>query len=370
MSTKFLNANLTSAALEPQGVSSIPVEPSQSEISLASNEYVRGSKAYGVSSGVQVSVCIVNYNNRELLSRCIESVLAQGADVSIEVLVADNGSTDDSVAWLKREHAEVRLFEYANIGFSRANNRLIGQARGQMILLLNNDCVLENGSLRKLLEVMESDARMGILGCRIVTGEGTLQPTFLATSVSHFLLPNPFEIYRAHLLTFGKNLEKRRQTAEAYETRHGYDRFCEVESICGVCVLIRRNVLETIGLLDENFFMYYEDADLCLRAREAAWKVCYTPEVRAHHFVRRKQEKGSKALVAEARFSQYYFVRKHHGLPWAVLMAFRYTLQFALSIFPGSFLSLVRRQALREYLNEIDSQWNALSWIFRPATRH
>jgi GT2 family glycosyltransferase len=369
LSTKFLNADLSSATRDPQGTSSIPDGPSRDATPPAQNESFRRAAFSPTASTVQVSICIVNHNNRELLSQCIDSIVAQGTDVSIEVLVADNGSTDDSVVWLKREHPQVRLFEYANIGFSRANNRLVSQARGWAILLLNNDCLLEKGSLRKLLDLMEGDARIGMLGCRIVTGEGILQPTFLATSLSHFLLPNPVEIYRAHLLTFGKNLDKRRQAVKAYETRHGYDRFCEVESICGVCVLIRRNLLETVGLLDENFFMYYEDADLCLRAREAGWKVCYTPEVCAHHFVRRKQEKGSNTLLAEARFSQYYFVRKHHGLPWAVLIALRYLLQFVLSILPGSFLFVVRRKSFREYLAEINSQWKALSWIFLPDSR-
>lgn len=311
----------------------------------------------------------MNYNNRELLSQCIESVFAQSEDVSIELLVADNGSTDDSVKWLKREHPKVRLFEYENIGFSRANNRLIAQARSPMILLLNNDCVMEKGSLHKLTELMKSDPRMGILGCKIVTAEGILQPTFLATSLSHFLWPNPFEVYRAHLLTFGKNLDQRRQAVKAYETQHGYDRFCEVQSICGVCVLIRRELLETIGLLDENFFMYYEDADLCLRAREAGWKVYYTPAACARHFVRRKQDKGSKTLAAEARFSQYYFVRKHHGLPWAVLIAFRYFLQLVLSIFPGSLVSLLRRQPFREYVAGINCQWQTLSRILLQDSR-
>jgi GT2 family glycosyltransferase len=344
----------------------IPVQQLHSEMPPAPNEYLDCTTRSADSSDAQVSVCIVNYNNRELLSQCLDSVFAQGRDVPIEVLVADNGSTDDSVAWLRREHPEVRLFENGNIGFSRANNQLIRQAHGPMILLLNNDCVLEKGSIWKLLKLMERDRQIGILGCRIITGEGILQPTFLATSLLQFLLPNPAEVNRAHLLTFGENLDKRREIMKGYETRHGYGRFREVESVCGVCVLIRRKMLEAIGLLDENFFMYYEDADLCLRAREAAWKVCYTPAVCAQHFVRRKQEKSSLMLVAEARFSQYYFVRKHYGLPWAALIVLRYVLQFVLSFFLGSFLFLLRRRPFREYLRDVSSRWKTLARILLP----
>jgi len=358
--------------VDAQGPRVIPFEPSLKKTPPEESGRLRAPRAD--LGEVQVSVCIVNHNNRELLSKCIDSVEAQAGDVSFEVLVADNGSTDDSVAWLKREHPTVRLFEHENIGFSRANNRLIRQARGSMILLLNNDCILEKRSLRKLVEPMDGDPRMGVLGCRIVTGEGILQPTFLATSLSHFLFPNPMEIYRAHLLTFGKNLEKRQQAVRAYESRHGYDRFCEVESVCGVCILIRRELLDAIGLLDERFFMYYEDADLCLRARAAGWKVGYTPAVCAHHYVRRKQDKGSGRLVAEARFSQYYFIEKHYGQPWAALMALRYFVQLVLTVFPLGVLSALRRMDFRGYLTEINSQWQTLSRIlvsdFRSVKGH
>jgi len=281
---------------------------------------------------VQVSVCIVNYNNRELLARCLDSVLSQSRDVPIEVLVADNGSTDDSVAWLRREHPEVRLFENANIGFSRANNQLVKHAQGSMILLLNNDCVLEKDNIRVLLDLMDKDHRIGILGCKILTGQGFLQPTCMSISPWCFLLPGPVELYRARSLTFGANFDKVVTTMKAYEARHGYDRLREVDWVSGVCVLIRRKVLETIGMLDEMFFMYYEDADFCLRARKAGWKVVYTPAASARHFIRQLSGKPSSTrLLIEARHSQYNFMRKHYGRAWAALLLLRYFLQLAVA---------------------------------------
>lgn len=351
MSAESVNAGPASAVANSRRASSIGSEQSLSKTLPPA----------AVSSTVQVSVCVVNYNNRALLNQCIDSVFAQRGDVPIEVLVADNGSTDDSVTWLKRERPEVHLFENANIGFSRANNQLIEHARGPLILLLNNDCVLEHGSIRQLVDLMESDPEIGILGCRIITREGILQPTFWARPLMEFFLPNPVERYQSHLLAFGKNLDKRRQIMKSYATQHGYDRFREVDLICAVCVLIRRGVFETIGLLDEQFFMYCEDADLCLRARAAGWKICYTPAVWARHFVQRKQEKGSIKLLTEAQFSRCYFVRKHYGRPWASLVVLRYFLQLIFSFVSGNLLFLLRRQPIRECLRETIWRWKALA---------
>jgi GT2 family glycosyltransferase len=338
----------------------------------APNESSDRTKPSASLGDPQVSVCIVTHNNnRELLSRCLDSAFAQQGDVSMEVLVADNGSTDDSVAWLRQTHPEVRVFENKNIGLNRAHNQLIRHAHGSMILFLDNDCALEKGSVRKLLDVMEKDPRIGILGWRILTGEGILQPTVMPTSffLLQFLLPNPVEMYRSHLLAFGKNLNQRRQIMKAYETRHGYDRFREVGFVCGVSLLIRREVFETIGLLDENFFLYCEDVDLCLRTRRAGWKVCYTPAVSAHHFVRRNQDKGSPRLLTEAWFSRYYFLKKNYGQPWAALIAFRYFFQLVLSFFVGSLRFLFRRQPGREFLAEISWRCKAFAKILAVNSR-
>lgn len=295
-----------------------------------------------------VSVCIVNYNNRELLARCLESVFAQSRDVQFEVLVADNGSTDDSLTWLKREHPDVRLFENTNIGFSRANNQLIRHARGSMILLLNNDCVLGKDTIQELLALMETDPKIGIVGCRILTADGILQPTFSTISPRQFFFPSPVERYQTNLLTFGKDRDRRIRIMKSYEVRHGYDRLLEVDWLSGVCILIRCEVFDTIGALDENFFMYYEDIDFCLRARKVGWRVMYTPSASALHFVRRLSEKRSAdRLMTEARLGQYYFVRKHFGRSWAGLLLLRYLLQLLISplfAFGRVFRALLQRR--------------------------
>ena len=267
------------------------------------------------------------------MSQCLDQLRAQSATVPLEILVADNGSTDDSVAWLRREYPGVLLHENANIGFSKANNQLIRRARGSTILLLNNDCILGKDTIATLLDIMDGDERIGLLGCRVLTGEGILQPTFAPVSMRNILLPNPVELYRSDSLAFGDDIHRRFRIMQSYEARHGYDRFLEVDCISAVCVLVRRQVFDTVGMLDENFFMYYEDTDFCLRARKEGWRVMYTPTASVQHLVRRVSKKSSpEKLMTEARLSQYYFVKKHYGRLSAGLVLLRYFLQLLFGI--------------------------------------
>ena len=317
-----------------------------------------GADDVAVQTGV--SVCIVNYNQRELLERCIQAVLRQDIKIPVELLIADNGSTDDSVAWLKGEHPEIPLIENDNLGFSRSNNQLIGQSRHSMVLLLNNDCVLEPDALRKMVEAMESDDKIGILGCRTLVADGILQPTFHSASRHAFFVRKPAKWDTAHVLMFGADLEKRRALMRKYESSHGYDRFREVPAISGVCLLIRRDVFRDVGLLDEAFFMYHEDTDFCLRARKAGWKVCYTPAAVVHHFLRRKETKRSPRLLAEAWFSQFYFVRKHFGRVWGGLLLARQCAQTAAYCVYGALLVAMGRESGREWRERLEWRWQTI----------
>ena len=309
-----------------------------------------------------VSVCIVNYNNQELLARCLDSVLRESKEVSLEVLVADNGSTDDSVAWLKRAHPEVRLFENgANLGFGAANNQLIRASSGEHLLLLNNDCVLSPHCLQQLLSCQASDSSIGITGCRVLTGSNFLQPTCDSIGPLGFLLPNVRKSIDSHLLSFGKPGKSQMARMRRYEIRHGYDRVHEADFVAGVCMMIRRAVFHSIGELDENFFLYYEDVDYCLRARRAGWKVVYTPLGTASHFVQHKAKKNypDRARM-ETWCSAYYFVRKHYGRNWASALFLRYLLQS---------IAALLWQGLRFSTRTSGWRWKSLARIWRDSPK-
>jgi hypothetical protein len=305
-----------------------------------------------------VSVCIVNYNHQELLARCLDSVFEARKEVSLEVLVADNASTDDSVAWLKRAHPEVRLFENgANVGFGAASNQLIRASSGEHLLLLNNDCVLGPDCLQQLLLCQASDCSIGITGCRVLTGGNFLQPTCDKIGPLGFLLPNFRKSIDSHLLSFGLPGKSQMARMRRYETRHGYDRVHETDFVAGVCMMIRRAVFQTIGELDENFFLYYEDVDYCLRARRAGWKVVYTPLGTACHFVQHKAKKNYPDRVRmESWWSAHYFVRKHYGRTWSSALFLRYLIQSIATLF---------WRGLSFSINTPRWQWKALARIWR-----
>jgi len=310
---------------------------------------------------VLVSVCIVNYNNQELLARCLDSVLVESKEVSLEVLVADNGSTDDSVAWLKQVHPEIRLFENgANLGFGAASNQLIRASSGEHLLLLNNDCVLSPACLQQLLLCQASDRNIGITGCRVLTGSKVLQPTCDSIGPMGFLLPNVRKAIDSHFLSFGKPGKSQMARMRRYEIRNGYDRVHEADFVAGVCMMIRRAVFQSIGELDENFFLYYEDVDYCLRARQAGWKVVYTPLGTASHFVQPKERKSAPERVRmESWWSAYYFVRKHYGRNWASALFLRYLLQsIAALLWQGLSFSI-----------KPGWQWKALGRIWRDSPK-
>jgi GT2 family glycosyltransferase len=313
------------------------------------------------TSGVLVSVCIVNYNQQELLARCLDSVLQESKEVSLEVLVADNGSTDDSVAWLKRTHPEVRLFENgANIGFGAASNQLMRASSGDHLLLLNNDCVLSPGCLQQLLLCQASDSSIGITGCRILTGNNSLQPTCDSVGPLGFLLPNVRKSIDSHFLSFGSAGKSQLARMRRYEIRHGYDRVHEADFVAGVCMLIRRAVFQGIGELDENFFLYYEDVDYCLRARGAGWKVVYTPLGTASHYVQHKARKNcSDRVRIESWWSAYYFVRKHYGRTWTSALILRFLFQS---------IAGMLWQGLKFSINP-GWQWKALAKIWRHSLK-
>jgi GT2 family glycosyltransferase len=214
---------------------------------------------------------------------------------------------------------------------------------------------------------MDSDAKIGILGCRTLVPDGILQPTFHSASRHAFFVRRPAKWDPPHILMFGANLDKRRALMQKYERSHGYDQFCEVPALSGVCLLIRREVFRDVGLLDETFFMYHEDTDFCLRARRAGWKVCYTPSAVAHHFIRKKENKGSSRLLAEAWFSRFYFVRKHFGAIWGALLLARYCLQTIFYFIYGALRVATGRESRSEWRERWEWRWQAImrSAVFR-----
>lgn len=221
-----------------------------------------------------VSVIIVNYNAGPLLGRCVQSVLQ--SSVPVEVIVSDNGSTDESLPLLRYrcgspDNLNV-ILNKKNLGFAKANNLAVPETKADFLLFLNPDCLLESDTLAKMLAVMEACPDAGMAGCRILNADGSEQrgarrnlPT-PANSLPGFIR-NPLGI-------------------EPFNLNHKPlpEEVVEVPAISGSFMLVRRGALDDVGLLDEDYFLHCEDLDWCARFSKKGYPILFVPHVAITHY--------------------------------------------------------------------------------------
>jgi GT2 family glycosyltransferase len=262
-----------------------------------------------------VSVVIVSYNTRDILRKCLEALFAHTLDLEFEVFVVDNDSRDGSAEMVAQEFPRVILTaNKENLGFAAANNQAFSRAGGEFILLLNPDAFVRPGAISTAAEFMRSNPSCGICGGKILNTDGSLNPSarrfpgwtsklFILTGLSSRFHDSPF--FNRH--DFGG---------------FAHDRVMEVDWVPGTFMLLRRKMLDRIGFFDERFYIYYEETDLCLRAKKAGWKVFFIPDAQVEHIggassKTRKDKTYSKAASQVVNFrmrSEYLYFRKNKGL--------------------------------------------------------
>jgi N-acetylglucosaminyl-diphospho-decaprenol L-rhamnosyltransferase len=254
---------------------------------------------------MDLSIVILNYNTREHLRTCL-SALRPECTADVEVLVVDNASTDGSAEIVESEFPWVTLIRSPrNGGFAFGNNQALRRARGDAVLLLNPDTLMPAGGLAALRERLAAHPEAGIVGPKLLKPDGGMH---LACRRS-FPTP-PVAFYRVSGLS---RLFPRSHVFGRYNLTYlDPDQPMEVDSVCGACMLVRRAVIENVGLLDERFFMYGEDLDWCLRAHHAGWTVRYEPSVVVRH------QHGAASSQRPVRTTVHFFramdlfYRKHY----------------------------------------------------------
>jgi GT2 family glycosyltransferase len=254
---------------------------------------------------MKLSIVIVNYNVRYFLEQCLHSVKKAVQGMPAEVFVVDNNSVDGSVEMLTERFPEIiTIANKENVGFSRANNQAIQIARGEYILLLNPDTVVEDDTFHKVVQFMDEHPDAGGLGVKMVDGKGKFLPE------SKRGLPTPSV---AFYKIFGlSRLFPRSRIFGKYHL--GFldpEKTHAVEILSGAFMLLRKNVLEKTGLLDETFFMYGEDIDLSYRIIKEGYKNYYYPEARIIHYKGESTKKGSLNYVVLFYNAMVIFARKH-----------------------------------------------------------
>jgi GT2 family glycosyltransferase len=253
-----------------------------------------------------ISVIVVTFNGRDVVRACLSTVGAALAPRGGEVIVVDNGSQDGTPEMIAAEFPAVQLLATGqNLGFAAGNNRGLRLARGGVIVFLNPDTEPAPGSLARLADALDADDTLGIVGPRLTNGDGSLQP-----SVRGF--PN-FAASLVVLLKLHRIAGWLPPVARYDAAGFDYDRPADVEQLMGACLALPRRVVERLGGFDERFWMWFEEVDLCLRARQAGWRVRYLPDVTVLHRLNQSAVLLHSVFL-QRRYAQSLvrFFEKHH----------------------------------------------------------
>ena len=246
---------------------------------------------------MKLSVVIVSYNVRSYLEQCLQSVQRALEGIEGEVFVVDNHSDDDSVKTVRERYPWVRLIEnQENLGFSKANNLAIRQAQGDYVLLLNPDTVVAEDTFQKSLKFMDEHPKAGGAGVMMCYEDGSKAPE------SRRALPTPW-VAALKMMGFTKRY---------YMSHLPWDQPCQIEVVSGAFCLLRHEALKTVGLLDEDFFMYGEDIDLSYRLLKGGWENWYLPYPIVH-YKGRSTQKSDYRYVHIFYQAMLIFFRKHYS---------------------------------------------------------
>lgn len=259
---------------------------------------------------MDVSTIIVSYNTARLLPEAMKCLAVAGQGYAVETLFVDNASKDDSVEVIRRQFPDCRLIENTtNVGFGRANNQALPFATGRYVLLLNTDAFVAPDTLTQTITYMDANPRCGILGVRLEGRDGLLQPCcrYFPTPWNTFLLG-----------TFFKRVFTRTQMVDDMTWDHASVRKCDW--VVGCYYLVRKELVDQIGLFDPRYFLYFEEVDHCFAAKAAGWDVVFYPHTTVVHIggESAKSEgsitEGSRQLESLQIESQLLYFRKNLGL--------------------------------------------------------
>jgi N-acetylglucosaminyl-diphospho-decaprenol L-rhamnosyltransferase len=250
-----------------------------------------------------LAVIIVSFNSAEWLAPCLESVFAHAGDCELDVVVVDNASSDGSAEFVEREFPNARVLRNENRGFAHASNRGFEITDAPHVLFLNPDAEIHDGTFAQLVNVLRARPSVGLVGCRQLTSDGTLYPT-----IRRFPTPlrQLLEALGAERLPVRATWMGQRELDLA-----AYDRETPCDWVSGSFMFARRDAFIEAGLLDERYFLYCEEPDLCAAIKAAGWEVRYVPDMTIiHHWG--KNGHNARLVAQEAHAHRQYFY-KHEG---------------------------------------------------------
>lgn len=241
-----------------------------------------------------ISISIINTNNKEQTLGCLRSVYTQSGSVKLEVFVVDNDCTDGSKEAIQDQFPQVNLIiNQEMLGFSTNNNLVLSRAAGRYLMLLNDDTIVQEHAIASMLAFMDSHFDAGAVGACLLNPDGTYQNSW-------DFLPNPIDDGFRPFSTWLR--------------RHQLNKPTRVGSVSGACLMVRREVVELVGLLDTDFDpLYSEEVDWCYRIRKAGWEVYHLPQAKVIHFGSQTMDRMPLYKLERLYEKKALYYKKHHG---------------------------------------------------------
>lgn len=298
-----------------------------------------GSENGGVPA---LSIVLVCWNNKAYLDPCLESLYKSGMRNSYDVVVVDNGSTDGSQQMLREKYPHVKIIQNTeNLGLGKASNQGIEATRGRYILLLNNDTIVNGESFDAMVDYLDQYPRVGAVGGKLLNEDGTIQSCY-----------NNFSTLWEEFLVATRLGEMIRP---GYPAIMKYDFVCSVDWLGSACLMVRRSALDEVGLLDEGYFIYGDEADLQYRLKKAGWDIYYLPHATTIHFGGRSMDRWKRRKMVYR--GKILFYKKHYGSFKTSILRLMLGILSFLKLIPWSisFLLPTRRDvAIKELHSNID----------------
>ncbi|MBN2571587.1 MAG: glycosyltransferase [Ignavibacteriales bacterium] len=255
---------------------------------------------------IDISIVIVNFNVKDALDNCLSSIYKSNTSShNLEIFLVDNNSFDGSVELIKKKYPHIQLIENnKNLGFSKANNIALKLVNGKYILILNPDTILEEGTFQKLIDFINNNPKTGVVTSKLIKANGKLDPACKRSFPS-------LRVALPRLLGLSKLFPKSRIFGKYNLSYLDENKIHEVDAVNGAFMFMPKNVLDEVGLFDEDYFMYGEDIDLCFRIKKKGYKIFYLPEVNTIHLKGESTRKSKISYVNNFYGAMSIFVKKN-----------------------------------------------------------
>jgi len=252
-----------------------------------------------------LSICIVSWNTRDLLKACLRAIDYNAPAEEYEVIIVDNASPDASAQMVKEEFPKVKLIENKeNLFYAKANNQAFDAAQGDLLMLLNPDTEVKKDCFNLLSTYLRANPQVGAAAPKLLFPNGATQPSCRSFPTPQALLLDMFGLSR---------LFPSCKICGEYRMIHfGHDTMQEVDQPMASAFMLKREVIEQIGVFDEGFPMFFNDVDLCLRMKQAGWKIVFLPEAAAVHHHGASTAQRKRPMIAQSHDSLARFYNKHY----------------------------------------------------------